>query len=892
MSSFLRRASSPGESEEQVHPLRPARFNNNSRMVSFRPARFIKANTPAASPPDTLSDDMKSFVQTFDNYNQKVYIEGYLFRHNTNESSRTRCFAELCGSNLSMWDAEVQQQRVMPQYTNISDCVVEQQDKRMFVLTTSKRKTIHLEASDEQTMLRWICALRLACFEKQKLHMLFTQKLLLQHFDPAADIHHHHKWEAQVCHQGDWHKQWIVIDHPEQQQRKLFQSKSVPEGDAQLQVLESRKSKTPTLVMTDITHAYAIYPELPQLIDKSCIMRIDGMMLRKGEKSPEQGHILLMTDQCQQMAAGLLAIFDAYRLHGRPQQLVTDPTNQQALNYGDSGSLRLFLETDDVLSFMDRKENMFIEALHKKLSEPIRPPGGVRANSLPLITVACEDGTASIASATTSLPLRHRSVSDGMMYDSDDDDDLPRSNSRRPSKDARYKFARQVADSSDESEEEDDEEDEDEEEVDSDDEPIAKTKSQLASRAGSTAGLGSKSAAESLIPDFDFGNGFDVSRSPGGQSSASSLLETPQATDEAVRSRQGSVASAKEQPAPSSSSLFGDFSLSMDFGKYMDKSGDRKYSLPANVKLSERESVDRQSSSGAASSASSYFGHLSPSDYARRRRSSWDHQQHGWDDYDDDDSYYGKRSMDRRHPYDVDHDGYECEGAPMIPSLSDHFAPQNSLLDTYLGEQLTAKEQIQYCRATGQPLIQVEQTKPRVPEGGFVGMISRREKDRKEGNNLRVNERVQQHHADRSMIEREKERRLFEQRQQQWMKHHQQQQMMMYNNGYMPGPPPPPGMPLMYPPPPMHPYMGAPPPPLALGSPLTPPSPMSPGPYMMSPGGYMPAQGLRPTGPRSPSMSSPASPSSRRSSRPLLDDAEDDSPVMMARYRPAFRSRE
>ncbi|CDH54167.1 predicted protein [Lichtheimia corymbifera JMRC:FSU:9682] len=116
---------------------------------------------------------------------------------------------------------------------------------------------------------------------------------------------------------------------------------------------------------------------------------------------------------------------------------------------------------------------------------------------------------------------------------------------------------------------------------------------------------------------------------------------------------------------------------------------------------------------------------------------------------------------------------------------------------------------------------------------------------------------------------------------------------MAYANGCPPGmypPPPPMGMPPYLAIPPNHPMS-----PAAAGGP--PPSP-----YMMHPAYMAPAPaphpgtlahqsqyGPRPVmfngGPRSPSISSPVSPSSRRSSRPLLDDISDDTPVIASRFR-------
>jgi hypothetical protein len=302
------------------------------------------------------------------------------------------------------------------------------------------------------------------------------------------------------------------------------------------------------------------------------------------------------------------------------------------------------------------------------------------------------------------------------------------------------------------------------------------------------------------MPDFDFGNGFDSDRR--GSSSSSSILHSrgPSPTSSSIITRTSSQQkqqqrSAKELPQhssgsssttsssgnsgstnkrsaptpPPSSSLFGDFSLTTDFSKYLDPNStvsrlsapDRKYSLPSNVKL-----YGTAPKGGPRTSDSTGLD---------RRSSSWN--EYGWDtrsprgDYLDDDylgdEYDEDRTTTGEDDYDSDDPEYDQDG-PLIPSLNDHFAPRNSLLDTHAGEQLSAKEQIEYARATGQPLIQVP-SKPKAPKGGLVGVISQREMSRRQGNGSRVTERVNQHHANR--FEREKERRILEQRQQQYMKH-------------------------------------------------------------------------------------------------------------------------
>lgn len=103
--------------------------------------------------------------------------------------------------------------------------------------------------------------------------------------------------------------------------------------------------------------------------------------------------------------------------------------------------------------------------------------------------------------------------------------------------------------------------------------------------------------------------------------------------------------------------------------------------------------------------------------------------------------------------------------------------------------------------------------------------------------------------------------------------------MMAYANACPPG---------MYPPPPppmgMPPYLAIPP--------NHPMSPMMHPAYMAAPPvpppgtpGYQARPVMFNGGPRSPSISSPVSPSSRRSSRPLLDDISDDTPVLASRFR-------
>lgn len=930
---FLRRASSPGDINTEINhgsnssllsvpppplpqqhpakltqvslsdsalkvPVRPSTFRNTqSRMMSIRPSRFIKASTPisSTSSPIILNDtsiscssqstEMTSFIRLFDTFTQKLYIEGYVMRHNNttamDDSSkpRTKIFMELSGSTLTLWDTEVPGPTVMPTYFQIVDTTivyssptisVDSKKKKHVFTVQNKKATMTFETSDEPSMIRWVSAIRLSCFEKQKLHQLFTLKLLGNNAansntitnissaslsssgsnNTADELATKSTWlQVRVPGTSIWQKYWVVLVNKKSKEDQHHRSKrfgkkvSVDNVEEHILLYETKKSKTPMWTLSRLTHAYAVYPESPQLIEKGSMIRIEcklnggGVQQKSLEIPDNNGNACccwFMADHSQLTIQWLLAVYDTFSLYGRPEQLLADPTSQKALNFGeplqDVGTVvhpKLFLETDEVVNAMNvlsipRQEidAIFTNAILKKQAETsvvtvTRRPTGTRANSLPLITVisAIEDsnGDGKIKSAIEDTTAKSIDVEDQV---------------------APFKFARQVADSSDESDDDDEDDCEDEDEdVDSDDEPIGKksTNSPPSSAVPEDAeeSTAKKVFADSLIPDFDFGNGFDVpknvtaaavaaavnasslsqtlptrGKNKGARhsnsmtmfmdsSSSISPLDSSRQDDDlgfSLHTRKASMPATSShhqhhhhhgqrssssaghhsinsrstpppsQPPASSSALFGDFSLTTDFRKFLDEPLDqRKYSLPANVKLSSMESSRSTSSSN------------------NNNNNRWgDHEWEDTTDHYGDNEEYEDEEQPSQHPYDDDNQSYDSDfDGPLIPSLGDHFAPQNSLLDTYLGEQLSAKEQIEYAKATGQPLIQVSTKKQGAPRGGLVGMISQREKDRKEGNGLRVTERVNQHHAQmgQDRFEREKERRILEQRQHQFLKH-------------------------------------------------------------------------------------------------------------------------
>jgi hypothetical protein len=120
----------------------------------------------------------------------------------------------------------------------------------------------------------------------------------------------------------------------------------------------------------------------------------------------------------------------------------------------------------------------------------------------------------------------------------------------------------------------------------------------------------------------------------------------------------------------------------------------------------------------------------------------------------------------------------EDEDGPVIPQLGDNFATQNSLLDTFRPDHPSARDQEGYARATGQPLIQL-QNKPPEPRAGLVGMISQIEHDKK------VKDANKSHRYTMDPMEKERERYLMDQRTQMMQQQPMMNQGMMMGQGMM-----------------------------------------------------------------------------------------------------------
>lgn len=123
-----------------------------------------------------------------------------------------------------------------------------------------------------------------------------------------------------------------------------------------------KDKKTPLLTMTDVSQAFAVYPERPELITRSTLIKLEGTLgtedLAVGMKGHE-GWLLVMpqlesdlspaaemlkwvigtlSHSCtlswpRWLTNGFEAFHDSFKLYGRPQAWTWDPRDTQSLMF-------------------------------------------------------------------------------------------------------------------------------------------------------------------------------------------------------------------------------------------------------------------------------------------------------------------------------------------------------------------------------------------------------------------------------------------------------------------------------------------------------------------------------------------------------------------------------
>ncbi|KAI0078739.1 hypothetical protein K474DRAFT_801299 [Panus rudis PR-1116 ss-1] len=309
-------------------------------------------------------------------------------------------WAQLGGTTLSLWDmkeieeASKQGRQVPPSYINVTDAFVQvvgtisrqgQNDgpperyQNVFSLNTAGMNLLFFSCPSTQALISWVSGLRLAAWEKSRLEEIYTAHLIRITLHDGRDAPsplvrgRMEGWvRIRVAGQTDWKRLWMVISagaphdgnsvsstdigpgspHTPRKKRmsNLFsREKSPPRGQAivkpSIQLYISHKPKDrkkPVLTFRDVIQAFAVYPERPELISRSTLMKLEGSLGDEdmaGSMRNKEAWLLVMPEleggnsRASEMLKWLIGIHDAFELYGRPHVYSWDPRDPQSMMF-------------------------------------------------------------------------------------------------------------------------------------------------------------------------------------------------------------------------------------------------------------------------------------------------------------------------------------------------------------------------------------------------------------------------------------------------------------------------------------------------------------------------------------------------------------------------------
>ncbi|KAG6888430.1 hypothetical protein C0992_008510 [Termitomyces sp. T32_za158] len=311
-------------------------------------------------------------------------------------------WAQLGGTTLSIWDmAKVQEaskqgKEVPPTYVNTTDAFVQvigsvtipetpttssQKHTNVFSINTAGSNHLLFSCPDPFTLKSWVSALRLSAWEKSRLEEIYTAHLLrimLKHPDAHSTLVRGRLegWvRVRIAGQTDWKRMWMVISAGAEssQQDRLGPNEGgiggVPTPNASLpkkkrisnlfvrdnvHILPSKPlvsmytsqrpkdRKKALLSFKNVTQAFAVYPERPELISRSTLIKVEGTFGDEemaGTMRDREGWLLVMPDseagvgQAEEMLKWVIAIHDAFEMYGRPDAWTWDPRDPVSLMF-------------------------------------------------------------------------------------------------------------------------------------------------------------------------------------------------------------------------------------------------------------------------------------------------------------------------------------------------------------------------------------------------------------------------------------------------------------------------------------------------------------------------------------------------------------------------------
>ncbi|KAF8638252.1 hypothetical protein AX17_002274 [Amanita inopinata Kibby_2008] len=361
-------------------------------------------------------------------------------------------WAQLGGTTLSVWDmkqvqeASKQGKEVPPTYVNMTDAFVQvlnsitipatptspaKRYPNILAVNTAGSNLLLFSCPTQDALLAWTAALRLSSWEKSRLEELYTAHLIritLNARDLPSTLVRGRMdgWvRVRVAGQTDWKRLWMVIQagsgeatHNERpssggssspintltkkrRMSNLFSrdhSPSAAAGPAKsvISMYISQKPKDrkkALLTMQDVTQAFAVYPERPELISRSTLIKVEG---RFGDEElardmrQREGWTLIMPEleggqnQVGEMLKWTVALHDVFRLHGRPGGWTWDPRDAASMMFGypigpQKELLFLDREAAETLDPRDDRTSVVRSGFQRLLYERMQTAGTIKA---------------------------------------------------------------------------------------------------------------------------------------------------------------------------------------------------------------------------------------------------------------------------------------------------------------------------------------------------------------------------------------------------------------------------------------------------------------------------------------------------------------------------------
>ncbi|KAI0303795.1 hypothetical protein B0F90DRAFT_1326973 [Multifurca ochricompacta] len=403
--------------EKRQPPLPPSSLRNESSS----PALDRRSSLPQTQP-SQLHPEIRSVVSLTHAHAHKVYMSGPLIRRierlpdghqPTKDEGWRDVWAQLGGTTLSIWDmkeideANKQGNEVPPTYINVTDAFVQvlgavtipasggapaQKYNNVVTLNTAGSNLLLFSCPNAASLISWATALRLSTWEKSRLEEIYTAHLIRitlndGHDAPSTLVRGRREgWvRIRIAGQTDWKHLWMAITSgpsqevtspparpgsPHEPQRKRRISSLFGRDDSQPQSLSARPlvsffispkpkdRKKPFLTLQDVKQAFAVYPERPELINKSTLMKIEGTIgdeeVAVGMRGRE-GWVLVMPEleagvpQANETIKWLIAFHDSFSLYGRPRVYSWNPHDPVSMMFAyPAGPARdsLFLDRE------------------------------------------------------------------------------------------------------------------------------------------------------------------------------------------------------------------------------------------------------------------------------------------------------------------------------------------------------------------------------------------------------------------------------------------------------------------------------------------------------------------------------------------------------------------